>query len=83
MQYLKETVFWNNSLLKYLIAIGILIISIIAMNLALMFLLKILLKLNTKFQNPFVVNLIKSIKKRTKPIIFIASAYVFVYKMIN
>ena len=73
MQYLKETMFWNNSLLQYLIAVGVLIISIIAMRLALLFLLKILLKLNNRFQTPFIVDLTKSIKKRTKPIIFIAS----------
>ncbi|AEM21635.1 mechanosensitive ion channel [Brachyspira intermedia PWS/A] len=73
MQYLKETIFWNNSLLQYLIAVGVLIISIISMRLALLFLLKILLKLNTRFQSPFVIDLTKSIKKRTKPIIFIAS----------
>lgn len=73
MQYLKETVFWNNTLFQYLIAIGILIISIVSMRLALMFLLKTLLKLNVKFQSPFVVDLTKSIKRRTKPIIFIVS----------
>ncbi|MEI0446664.1 mechanosensitive ion channel family protein [Brachyspira intermedia] len=73
MQYLKETMFWNNSLLQYLIAVGVLIISIIAMHLALLFLLKILLKLNNRFQSPFIVDLTKSIKRRTKPIIFIAS----------
>lgn len=73
MQYLKETIFWHNSLLQYLIAAGVLIISIIAMRLALVFLLKLLLKLNTKFQSSFVIDLTKSIKKRTKPIIFIAS----------
>ncbi|MEI0492198.1 mechanosensitive ion channel family protein [Brachyspira intermedia] len=73
MQYLKETMFWNNSLLQYLIAVGVLIISIIAMRLALLFLLKILLKLNNRFQSPFIVDLTKSIKNRTKPIIFIAS----------
>lgn len=43
------------------------------MRLALVFLLKLLLKLNTKFQSSFVIDLTKSIKKRTKPIIFIAS----------
>ena len=73
MQYLKETMFWNNSLLQYLIAVGVLIISIIAMRLALLFLLKILLKLNNRFQSPFIVDLTKSIKNRTKPIIFIVS----------
>lgn len=73
MQYLKDTVFWNNTLFQYLVAVGILIISIISMRLALIFILKILLKLNTKFQSPFVVDLTKSIKSRTKPIIFIAS----------
>ncbi|KLI14067.1 mechanosensitive ion channel family protein [Brachyspira hyodysenteriae] len=73
MQYLKDTVFWNNTLFQYLIAIGILIISIVSMRLALIFLLKILLKLNTRFQSPFVVDLTKSIKSRTKPIIFISS----------
>lgn len=73
MQYLKDTVFWNNTLFQYLIAIGILIISIVSMRLALIFLLKILLKLNTRFQSSFVVDLTKSIKSRTKPIIFISS----------
>ncbi|ACN83327.1 mechanosensitive ion channel family protein [Brachyspira hyodysenteriae] len=73
MQYLKDTVFWNNTLFQYLISIGILIISIVSMRLALIFLLKILLKLNTRFQSPFVVDLTKSIKSRTKPIIFISS----------
>ena len=48
MQYLKETVFWNNTLFQYLIAIGILIISIVSMRLALMFLLKTLLFLLLK-----------------------------------
>ena len=73
MQYLKETMFWNNSLFKYLIALIVFIISIVSMLLALMFLLKILLKLNTKFQSTFIVELVKSIRNRTKPIIFIAS----------
>lgn len=73
MQYLKDTVFWNNTLFQCLISIGILIISIVSMRLALIFLLKILLKLNTRFQSPFVVDLTKSIKSRTKPIIFISS----------
>lgn len=73
MQYLKDTMFWNNTLFQYLISIGILIISIVSMRLALIFLLKILLKLNTRFQSPFVVDLTKSIKSRTKPIIFISS----------
>ncbi|WP_300367936.1 mechanosensitive ion channel family protein [Brachyspira sp.] len=73
MQYLKETMFWNNSLFQYLIAIGIFIISLISIRLGLMFLLKILSKLNNKFQSSFVTDLIKSIKKRTKPIILVVS----------
>ena len=80
MQYLKETMFWNNSLLQYLIAVGVLIISIIAMRLALLFLLKILLKLNNRFQSPFIVDLTKSIKNRTKPIIFIALCHIYLIK---
>ncbi|WP_300711781.1 mechanosensitive ion channel family protein [uncultured Brachyspira sp.] len=73
MKYLKETVFWNNTLFQYLVAAGVFIISFISINLVLMFLLKILSKLNTKFQNNFIADLVKSIKKRTKPIIFIIS----------
>ena len=43
------------------------------MNLILLFLLKILLKVNTKLQNIFITDLIKSIKKRTRPIILLIS----------
>ena len=73
MQYLKETVFWNNSLFQYIIFIVIFIISLAIMNLILLFFMKILLKVNNKLQNIFITNLIKSIKKRTRPIIFIIS----------
>lgn len=73
MNYLKETIIWNNSLLQYLISIAIFLIAIISMNLGLTFLLKILLKLNVKFQNAFVLSLTKSIKKRTRPLILIVS----------
>ena len=74
MQYLKDTVFWNNSLLQYIIFAIVLTVSFTVMNVILLILLKILLKVNTKFQNLFVTNLIKSIKKRTRPIIFIISS---------
>ncbi|MDO6995069.1 mechanosensitive ion channel family protein [Brachyspira innocens] len=71
MDYLKETVIWNNSLLKYLISIIVFAVSLIAMNIILILFLKVLLKLNTKLQNEFIVNLVKSIKKRLRPLIFI------------
>ena len=73
MDYLKETIIWHNSLLQYLISIGIFLIAIISMNLGLTFLLKLLLRLNVRFQNSFVLSLIKSIKKRARPLIFIVS----------
>lgn len=73
MDYLKETIIWHNSLLQYIVSIGIFIICIISMNLGLTFLLKLLLRLNVKFQNSFVLSLIKSIKKRTRPLILIVS----------
>ncbi|MEI0539107.1 mechanosensitive ion channel family protein [Brachyspira pulli] len=73
MDYLKETIIWHNSLLQYIISIGIFIICIISMNLGLTFLLKLLLRLNVKFQNSFVLSLAKSIKKRTRPLILIVS----------
>ncbi|PCG18779.1 mechanosensitive ion channel family protein [Brachyspira sp. G79] len=71
MEYLKETIIWNNSLLKYLISIIVFAVSLIAMNIVLILFLKVLLKLNTKLQNEFIVNLVKSIKKRLRPLIFI------------
>lgn len=71
MEYLKETIIWNNSLLKYLISIIVFAVSLIAMNIVLILFLKVLLKLNTKLQNAFVLNLVKSIKKRLRPLIFI------------
>ena len=73
MDYLKETIIWHNSLLQYIISIGIFLIAIVSMNLGLTFLLKLLLKLNVKFHNSFVLSLIKSIKKRARPLIFIVS----------
>lgn len=71
MEYLKETIIWNNSLLRYLISIIVFAVSLIAMNIILILFLKVLLKLNTKLQNEFIVNLVKSIKKRLRPLIFI------------
>ncbi|WP_300753066.1 mechanosensitive ion channel family protein [uncultured Brachyspira sp.] len=71
MEYLKETIIWNNSLLKYLISIIVFAVSLIVMNIILILFLKVLLKLNTKLQNEFIVNLVKSIKKRLRPLIFI------------
>ncbi|ADG70806.1 mechanosensitive ion channel family protein [Brachyspira murdochii] len=71
MEYLKETIIWNNSLLKYLISVIVFAVSLIAMNIILILFLKVLLKLNTKLQNEFIVNLAKSIKKRLRPLIFI------------
>ena len=71
MEYLKETIIWNNSLLRYLISIIVFAVSLIAMNIILILFLKVLLKLNTKLQNAFVLNLVKSIKKRLRPLIFI------------
>ena len=73
MQYLKETMFWNNSLFQYIVFVIIFDIAMISMNLILLFLLKILLKVNTKLQNLFITDLIKSIKKRTRPIILLIS----------
>ena len=73
MQYLKETMFWNNSLFQYIVFVIIFAIAMISMNLILLFLLKILLKVNTKLQNIFITDLIKSIKKRTRPIILLIS----------
>ena len=73
MQYLKETMFWNNSLFQYIVFVIIFAIAMISMNLILLFLLKILLKVNTKLQNLFITDLIKSIKKRTRPIILLIS----------
>lgn len=73
MDYLKETIIWNNSLLQYIISIGIFLICIISMNLGVTFLLKLLLRLDVKFQNSFVLSLAKSIKKRTRPLILIVS----------
>ncbi|WP_028330097.1 mechanosensitive ion channel family protein [Brachyspira alvinipulli] len=73
MQYLKETMFWNNSLFQYIVFAIIFAIAMIAMNLILLFLLKILVKVNTKLQNIFITDLIKSIKKRTRPIILLIS----------
>ena len=73
MQYLKETMFWNNTLFQYIVFVIIFAIAMISMNLILLFLLKILLKVNTKLQNIFITDLIKSIKKRTRPIILLIS----------
>ncbi|ASJ22294.1 mechanosensitive ion channel family protein [Brachyspira hampsonii] len=73
MQYLKETIIWNNSLLRYLISLSVFIISLVLMNVILIFFMKILLKLNTKFQSTFLYELVKSIKKRVRPIIFMVS----------
>ena len=73
MQYLKETMFWNNTLFQYIVFVIIFAIAMISMNLILLFLLKILLKVNTKLQNLFITDLIKSIKKRTRPIILLIS----------
>ena len=73
MQYLKETMFWNNTLFQYIVFVIIFAIAMISMNLILLFLLKILLKVNTKLQNIFITDLVKSIKKRTRPIILLIS----------
>lgn len=75
MNYLKETIIWNNSLLRYLVSLSVFFISFLMMNLILFFLLKILLKLNEKIHNIFIYELVKSIKKRVRPIIFLISLF--------
>lgn len=74
MQYIKDTIIWNNSLLQYLICLCAFLISIILMNIILIFLLNILKKLNDKLNNnTFLNKLVNDIKKRARPIIFIIS----------
>ncbi|MBW5397340.1 mechanosensitive ion channel family protein [Brachyspira pilosicoli] len=73
MEYLKETVFYGNSLFKYLIALVLFISSFAIMRIGLLILVRLLMKVNVKFQNSFFLALAKSVKRRSLPVIFVAS----------
>ena len=55
MEYLKETVFYGNSLFKYLIALVLFIASFAIMRIGLLILVRLLMTVNVKFQNSFFV----------------------------
>ncbi|TXJ41209.1 mechanosensitive ion channel family protein [Brachyspira pilosicoli] len=73
MEYLKETVFYGNSLFKYLIALVLFISSFAIMRISLLILVRLLVKVNVRFQNSFFFALSKSVKRRSLPVIFVAS----------
>lgn len=73
MEYLKETVFYGNSLFKYLIALVLFIASFAIMRIGLLILVRLLMTVNVKFQNSFFTALAKSVKRRSLPVIFVAS----------
>ncbi|MEI0611536.1 mechanosensitive ion channel family protein [Brachyspira pilosicoli] len=73
MEYLKETVFYGNSLFKYLIALILFISSFAIMRIGLLILVRLLMTVNVKFQNSFFAALAKSVKRRSLPVIFVAS----------
>ena len=73
MEYLKETVFYGNSLFKYLIALVLFIASFAIMRIGLLILVRLLMTVNVKFQNSFFAAFAKSVKRRSLPVIFVAS----------
>ena len=73
MEYLKETVFYGNSLFKYLISLALFIASFAIMRIGLLLLLRLLIKVNVRFHNSFFAALAKSVKRRSLPVIFVAS----------
>ena len=73
MEYLKETVFYGNSLFKYLISLALFIASFAIMRIGLLLLVRLLIKVNVRFQNSFFAALAKSVKRRSLPVIFVAS----------
>lgn len=73
MEYLKETVFYGNSLFKYLIALVLFISSFAIMRISLLILVRLLVKVNVRFQNSFFFALSKSVKRRSLPVILVAS----------
>ncbi|WP_157150623.1 mechanosensitive ion channel family protein [Brachyspira sp. SAP_772] len=73
MEYLKETVFYGNSLFKYLISLALFIGSFAIMRISLLILVRLLLKVNVKFQNSFFFALARSVRKRSLPVILVAS----------
>ena len=73
MEYLKETVFYGNSLFKYLISLALFILSFAIMRISLLILVRLLVKVNVRFQNSFFFALAKSVKRRSLPVILVAS----------
>lgn len=73
MEYLKETVFYGNSLFKYLISLALFILSFAIMRISLLILVRLLVKVNVRFQNSFFFALSKSVKRRSLPVILVAS----------
>lgn len=73
MTYLKETIFYGNTLFSYIIAFSILFISALIIIILNVIIVRLLHKLDEKDGVVFITNLIKSIKKRLYPIIFIIS----------
>ena len=73
MEYLKETVFYGNSLFKYLISLALFIASFAIMRIGILLLVRLLIKVNVRFHNSFFAALEKSVKRRSLPVIFVAS----------
>lgn len=73
MEYLKETVFYGNSLFKYLISLALFILSFAIMRIGLLILVRLLVKVNVRFQNSFFFALSKSVKRRSLPVVLVAS----------
>ena len=73
MDFLRETIFYGNSLLRYIIFIGIFLLTFLIFNFALSLILIVLVKINNRFQNNFITTLVTSITKRSRPFIFLIS----------